>query len=418
MKLPESYEKRMRQLLGAEYPAYEQALEQGAGRWGRVNTLRCSRERLLGLCPAFTPVGEGDAFLIPEGFAPGKDLLHAAGCYYVQELSAQYPVGLFSMEPGLNVLDLCAAPGGKSTQLAAAMGKGGLLLCNEYVESRARVLLGNLERMGVSHALVTTMEPMALVEKTGQVFDRVLVDAPCAGEGMFRKEPQALSEWSENHVRSCAKRQRSILQAAERALKPGGELVYSTCSFSKEENEETVDWFLSMNPDFTLLHMRRLYPHRGEGEGQFAALLKRAGHRENTPCLPPEKPGKKSLPVIEDALLEGYREPLLLPDGRLLSLPELPFSLKGLKLLRAGLLLGELKKDRFIPAHALAMAADTSIENRLSLTEKEAVAYRQGLTLPVAEKGWQIACYEGFPLGWGKGAEGVLKNHLPKGLRL
>ena len=279
-QLPEAFLTRMRRQLGAEFEAYMAAMAQPPRRGGRVNGLKLSPEALFAIRPEFVPVGN-EQFLLPEGTAPGKDPLHCAGAYYIQELSAQMPVSLLDVEPGMAVLDLCAAPGGKSAQLGQALQGQGLLVSNEIVPGRAQILCGNLERMGIENALITSMEPEALCSSTGPVFDRVLVDAPCAGEGMFRKDPQAAAEWSPEHVRSCARRQRSILMSAQKALKPGGMLVYSTCSFSPEENEETMEWFLSACPDFTLEQCRTLYPHNSLGEGQFAALLRRQG-----PLLP------------------------------------------------------------------------------------------------------------------------------------
>ena len=248
MNLPQAYLNRMKGQLGADFDAYLAAMDEPEKRAARANGLRLTPEAMRALRPGFVPVG-GEGFLLPEGFAPGKDILHAAGAYYVQELSAQMPASLFELTPRMAVLDLCAAPGGKSSQLAAKVPEG-VLFANEIVPNRANVLLSNLERMGAKNAVVTAMDPEKLISLTGPVFDAVLVDAPCAGEGMFRKEPEAVAAWSEEHVAACAKRQRAILTWAQRAVKPGGQLVYSTCSFSPAENEENRAWFLSAFPDF------------------------------------------------------------------------------------------------------------------------------------------------------------------------
>ena len=225
MNLPEAYLNRMKGQLGEDFPAYLAAMDQPEKRAAHANGLKLSPAALGALRPAFVPVGDG-GFLLPPGFAPGKDPLHAAGAYYVQELSAQVPADLFDLTPGMAVLDLCAAPGGKSAQLAARVPQG-MLFANEIVPNRAVILLGNLERMGARNAVVTAMDPEKLIGVTGSVFDTVLVDAPCAGEGMFRKDPEAVAAWSEEHVAACAKRQRAILTSAQRAVKPGGQLVYS-----------------------------------------------------------------------------------------------------------------------------------------------------------------------------------------------
>ena len=236
---------------------------------------------------------------------------------------------------------------------------------------------------------------------------------------MFRKEAEAVAAWSEEHVAACAKRQRAILTSAQKALKPGGQLVYSTCSFSPAENEENVGWFLDAYPDFELLEERRLYPHTSLGEGQYAARLRRKGAAEPAGYLPPQK---EKAPLVE-AFLRDMCPDLsgdlrLLPDGRSLLLPPLPCSLEGLRVLRAGLLLGECVKGRFVPAHALAMAAGLPLRQRTELSEGDALRYLRGETLPTDLSGWCAVTHRGLALGLGKGAEGVLKNHLPKGLRL
>ncbi len=417
-QLPEAFLTRMRRQLEAEFEAYMTAMAQPPRRGGRVNGLKLSPEALFAMRPEFVPVGN-EQFLLPERTAPGKDPLHCAGAYYIQELSAQMPASLLDVEPGMAVLDLCAAPGGKSAQLGQALQGQGLLVSNEIVPGRAQILCGNLERMGIENALITSMEPEALCSSTGPVFDRVLVDAPCAGEGMFRKDPQAAAEWSPEHVRSCARRQRSILMSAQKTLKPGGMLVYSTCSFSPEENEETMEWFLSACPDFTLEQCRTLYPHNSLGEGQFAALLRRQG-----PLLPTlwRQEKSDSCPLYE-AFAKDFLKPMhgplrLLPDGRLLRLPPLPFALTGMRILRAGLLLGEIQRGRFIPAHALALAAERPFRHSPELSLEEALRYLHGETLPADITGWCAPSYEGLPLGLAKGAGGILKNHLPKGLRM
>ncbi len=417
MNLPEAYLDRMRGQLGADFPAYLAAMAQPEKRAARANGLKLGPEALLSLRPAFVPAG-GEGFLLPEGFAPGKDPLHGAGAYYVQELSAQMPVELLELTPSMAVLDLCAAPGGKSSQLAARVPQG-VLFANEIVPNRAAVLLGNLERMGVKNAVVASMDPEKLVRALGPVFDAVLVDAPCAGEGMFRKDPGAVREWSEAHVDACAKRQRAILASAQAAVKAGGQLVYSTCSFSPAENEGNVEWFLREYPDFELLEQRRLYPHTSLGEGQFAARLRRRGDAPATAFLP----SKSDKAPLAEAFLKKETEGLtgslrLLPDGRALLLPPLPCPLDGLRLLRAGLLVGETVKGRFVPAHALAMAAGCPLRQKTEVSEADALRYLHGETLPTDRAGWCAVTYAGLALGLGKGAGGILKNHLPKGLRM
>lgn len=417
MNLPQAYLNRMKDQLGEAFPAYLAAMEAPERRAARCNPLKMSPEGMWALRPGFTPAG-GEGFLLPEGFAPGKDPLHCAGAYYVQELSAQMPAGLLELTPDMAVLDLCAAPGGKSGQLAAKVPQG-VLFANEIVPHRANVLLGNLERMGAKNAVVTSMDPEKLIAATGPVFDAVLVDAPCAGEGMFRKDPEAVRAWSPEHVIACAKRQRAILTSAQGAVKPGGQLVYSTCSFSTAENEENVGWFLDAYPDFELLEERRLYPHTSLGEGQYAARLRHKGAAEPAGYLPPKK---EKAPLVEaflrDMCPDLCGELRLLPDGRSLLLPPLPCSLEGLRVLRAGLLLGECVKGRFVPAHALAMVAGLPLRQRTELSEGDALRYLRGETLPTDLSDWCAVTCHGLALGLAKGAGGILKNHLPKGLRL
>ena len=294
-----------------------------------------------------------------------------------------------------------------------------MLFSNEIVPNRANVLLGNLERMGARNAVITSMDPEKLTALTGPIFDAVLVDAPCAGEGMFRKDPGAVAEWSPEHVLSCARRQRAILASAQKAVKPGGQLVYSTCSFSPAENEENVAWFLSEYPDFELVEERRLYPHTSLGEGQYAARLRRRGEAPATAYLAPKNSKAPLAEAFIDEACTGLKAPLrLLPDGRALLLPPLPCALDGMRVLRAGLLLGEVVKGRFVPAHALAMASGLPLARRVSLSASDALRYLHGETLPTDTVGWCAVTHAGLALGLGKGTDGILKNHLPKGLRL
>ena len=417
MNLPQAYLDRMKGQLGDAFDAYLFAMDQPEKRAAHTNGLKMSPAALGALRPDFTPVG-GAGFLLPPGFAPGKDVLHCAGAYYVQELSAQVPADLFDLRPTMAVLDLCAAPGGKSAQLAARVPQG-VLFANEIVPNRATILLNNLERMGARNAVVTSMDPEKLIGATGPVFDAVLVDAPCAGEGMFRKDPAAIQAWSPEHVAACAKRQRAILATAQGALKPGGQLVYSTCSFSPAENEENVGWFLREYPDFELVAERRLYPHTSLGEGQYAAKFRRQGAAVDTVYLPVRSDKAPLAEAFLQEETEGLSGPLrLLPDGRALLLPPLPCALDGMRLLRAGLLLGEIVKNRFVPAHALAMAAGSPLHRRTSVSESDALRFLRGETLPTDLAGWCAVTYKDLPLGLGKGAAGVLKNHLPKGLRI
>ncbi len=420
MNLPSDYLTRMRAQLQDDFPAYLAAMEQPARSALRVNTLKIAPDALRDLISTpLTPLSDAeDGFLVPDGFRPGYDPLHAAGLYYMQEASAQAPARLPSIEPEMAVLDLCAAPGGKSTQLAARMQNTGVLVANEIVPSRAGVLVGNLERLGVTNAIATNMDPHTLCERLEKQFDVVLCDAPCAGEGMFRKDPQAVAEWSPEHVNACALRERGILHDATRAVKPGGQLVYSTCSFSPAEDEETTAWFLSEHPDFSLRSETKLYPHTSDGEGQYMADFVRSGEHIPSVFLPGKSDRCTAWDAFQAECTPIFGQLLRLKDGRVLLVPPLPFSLQGLKIIRAGLLLGEDKGSRFEPSHALALAAPAPLLHTEVLDDDETMRYLRGETLPrVCPKGWCAVTYQGFALGLAKSDGTMLKNHYPKGLR-
>ena len=418
---PETFLNRMQQQLGPGFPAFRSALNEPPKKALRINTIKTDREELSALLGLPLPALDEnpDGAPVPLDFNPNAAPLHAAGLFYMQEATAQAPVAAFELPDAPVVLDLCAAPGGKSAQLAAKM-QGGVLFSNEIVPSRAEVLAGNLERMGVVNAIVTNAEPKPLCERLKDRCDAVLVDAPCAGESMFRKDEQAVRDWSIEHVETCAVRQRAILEDAQKAVKPGGTLVYSTCSFSPQENEETVQVFLDRHTDFSLVTMRRLYPHTSAGEGQFLAVLVREGTRVPSAF----SIGKSDKVPAFDAFSDAVRLPdgqiRLLRDGRVLLLPAMPFVFEGVKIVRAGLLLGEVKGSRFEPAHALALAGrETPFYQRCELSFDEAMRYLKGETLMKdAQKGYGAATYRGHALGLIKASDGMLKNHYPKGLRL
>jgi NOL1/NOP2/sun family putative RNA methylase len=362
---------------------------------------------------------------------PGLHPYHEAGVYYLQEASAMAPVSLLDPQPGETVLDLCAAPGGKTTQIAGRMAGEGLLICNEINPKRAKILGRNIERMAVSNALVLNEHPKNLEKKFVGFFDRVLVDAPCSGEGMFRKEEAAVTDWSEETVQMCAARQAEILDSAASMVKPGGLLVYSTCTFAPQENEEAVEGFLVRHPEFTAEEtfapwftqvgegMFRLWPHKLKGEGHFAAVLRKQDGEEEEPAALKENKLPKAW---EDFARENQ---IHLPAGKALLfgqtlywVPEKMPELKGLRVIRPGLELGELKKDRFEPAHALALwLKDAKNAVSYCAESKEIAAYMNGQTLPCSKKGWTLVQAEGYSLGWGKADGAVLKNHYPKGLR-
>ena len=438
--LPQAFSARMRAQLGPHADAYFAALEQPVCRGLRPNPRKPVSVSVDGLGGSI-PWAPG-RFLSPESQA-GADPLHEAGAYYLQEPSAMAPVAVLAPQPGERVLDLCAAPGGKSTQIGAALCGQGLLVSNEPVPGRAKILSRNIERMGIPNALVVSAEPEQLAPLWANAFDAVLVDAPCSGEGMFRRHPETRAEWSEAAALGCAARQKRILACAARMLRPGGRLVYSTCTFHEAENEQVIEWLLGEHADFTHVPfalplsdgrtldaprgMARLYPHELPGEGHFVALLRR--ERQDTQPASAFLPARERLSPPDPALLAAYAAfarpfgPLPSANAqmgdKLLSAPDLP-PLRGIKVLRAGCCLGALKGRVFAPDHALAMALPLPYSlPTLPLTREQALRYQAGEALPCPESlaGYILPTYEGLALGFGKCSGGQMKNHYPKGLR-
>lgn len=429
--LPEKFLARMQQQLGDEYDEYLRSLQRPRAVALRFNPLK-------GAIPALPFVGEPVPWE-PMGYyydpdsRPGLHPYHEAGVYYLQEASAMASAALLEPQPGEIILDLCAAPGGKSTQIAGRMQGKGLLVSNEINQKRAKVLSRNIERLGIGNAVVTGEAPAALADRFPGFFHRIMVDAPCSGEGMFRKEEAAITDWSEENVEMCARRQAEILDCAAAMLRPGGRLVYSTCTFAPQEDEEAVAAFLARHPEFeaepvnapwfqeSRPGMYRLWPHKLLGEGHFAAVLRKMDCREVPQTWEAEKPQR-----LPDAFLRFAKElDIALPDGQAVTFgdtlywmpPQMP-ALHRLRVLRPGLELGALKKDRFEPAHALALWL-RHCKNEISLSpeSKELAAYLHGEAIPCAERGWCLVKAGAYSLGWGKGDGNQLKNHYPKGLR-
>lgn len=427
--LPEAFLQRMEAQLGSEYPAFLESLERPRAVALRFNPMKGERP-VLPFVGAPVP-WEPEGFYYDPQTRPGLHVYHEAGVYYLQEASAMAPVALLDPKPGERVCDLCAAPGGKTTQIAGRMLGRGFLVCNEINPKRAKILSRNIERMGVANALVTNEHPETLASRFPGFFDRVLVDAPCSGEGMFRKEEAAVTDWSQETVQMCARRQREILDSAARLVRPGGRLVYSTCTFAPEEDEETVAAFLEAHPEFTPEPVEapwfvpgenasyRMWPHKLLGEGHFAAVLRKTqGESGEVPACPGEKCPKA---------WESFAKELdiTLPEGKAVSFgqslywapTELP-ELNRLKVLRPGLELGTERKGRFEPAHALALRLKTcAVTESFPPESPEMKAYLHGDVVPFGEKGWCLVQAGGYAIGWGKGDGSVLKNHYPKGLR-
>ena len=427
--LPQAFLDRMKNQLGEQYPDFLHSLERPRAVALRFNPLK-------GEAPGLPFVGENvpwekNGFYYDPTARPGLHPYHEAGVYYLQEASAMAPVQLLDPQPGERICDLCAAPGGKSTQIAGRMAGKGLLLCNEFNPKRAKILSRNIERMGIANALVTNEHPEKLASRLAGFFDRVLIDAPCSGEGMFRKEEAAVTDWSLETVEMCARRQAEILHSGAQLVRPGGRLVYSTCTFAPQENEEAVAAFLASHPEFEPEQVEgpwftpgengsfRMWPHKLLGEGHFAAVLRRKGDEASQGTL---EQGQK---LPQQWLSFAKELDIPLPEGKAIVFgqslywapEELP-ALQGLKVLRPGLELGEVKKDRLEPAHGLALWL-RSCRNvqELSGDSREVAAYMSGEVIPSEKKGWCLVTVDGYSLGWGKGDGRVLKNHYPKGLR-
>ena len=427
--LPEAFLQRMEAQLGSEYPAFLESLERPRAVALRFNPMKGERP-VLPFVGAPVP-WEPEGFYYDPQTRPGLHVYHETGVYYLQEASAMAPVALLDPKPGERVCDLCAAPGGKTTQIAGRMLGQGFLVCNEINPKRAKILSRNIERMGVANALVTNEHPETLASRFPGFFDRVLVDAPCSGEGMFRKEEAAVTDWSQETVQMCARRQREILDSAARLVRPGGRLVYSTCTFAPEEDEETVGAFLEAHPEFTPEPVDapwfvpgenasyRMWPHKLLGEGHFAAVLRKTGGESGSV---PACTGEKCPKAWESFAKELD---ITLPEGKAVSFGqslywapmELP-ELNRLKVLRPGLELGTERKGRFEPAHALALWLKTcAVTESFPPESPEMKAYLHGDVVPSGKKGWCLVQAGGYAIGWGKGDGSVLKNHYPKGLR-
>ena len=481
MNLPIEFEKKMKAFLGNEWEEFLYSYDNNRFQALRFNTLKVGKnksveEEIAGIMDKLCiPMDKkvtwaNDAYYYDEEKRPGKHPYHEMGLYYIQEPSAMSAAALLAPKPGMRVLDLCAAPGGKSTQLATYLGDSGLLVSNEINTQRSRILSQNIERMGIKNAIVTNEDSFVLASHFPSFFNAIQVDAPCSGEGMFRKLPEAIEQWSTENVAICAERQKEILDNAAVMLKPGGVIVYSTCTFSREENEDVVEHFLESHPDFTLEEMERFWPHKVDGEGHFVAKLVRRGsvnefdadyevceencnkvedtglkadrktkkNKNNKNRKNETKPAltKENMKLLSEFLDETVSEDmaawiknarLVMFGEQLYRLPDMEVDIKGLKVQRAGLHIGEFKKQRFEPSHSLALALKYSeAKNVVKLTcdDPQTTGFFNGQSVMLSDgqaaeckKGWALVCVDGYPAGWGKVNGAQVKNHYPKGLR-
>ena len=477
MNLPIEFEKKMKAFLGNEWDDFLYSYDNNRFQALRFNTLKVqsTEERMrilkvLGISSDKKVSWADEAYYFDENVRPGKHPYHEMGLYYIQEPSAMSAAALLAPKPGMRVLDLCAAPGGKSTQLATYLGDSGLLVSNEINTQRSRILSQNIERMGIKNAIVTNEDSFVLASHFPGFFNAIQVDAPCSGEGMFRKLPEAIEQWSMENVAICAARQKEILDNAAVMLKPGGVIVYSTCTFSKEENEDVIEYFLERHPDFTLEEMERFWPHKVDGEGHFVAKLVRRGSVNELgadydvcedSCNKVEDTGlkvdrktkknknsknrknetkpaltKENMKLLSEFLDETISEDmaawiknsrLVMFGEQLYRLPDMEVDIKGLKVQRAGLHIGEFKKQRFEPSHSLALALKLNdAKNLVKLTcdNPQTIGFFNGQSVVLSDeqtaeckKGWALVCVDGYTAGWGKVNGTQVKNHYPKGLR-
>ena len=459
MNLPIEFEKKMKACLGNEWDDFLYSYDNNRFQALRFNTLKVqSPEERMRILKTLKISSDkkvswaNEAYYFDENVRPGQHPYHEMGLYYIQEPSAMSAAALLAPKPGMRVLDLCAAPGGKSTQLATYLGDSGLLVSNEINTQRSRILSQNIERMGIKNAIVTNEDSFVLASHFPGFFNAIQVDAPCSVEGMFRKLPEAIEQWSMENVAICAARQKEILDNAAVMLKPGGTIVYSTCTFSKEENEDVIEYFLERHPDFTLEEMERFWPHKVDGEGHFVAKLVRRGSvdtdlkadrknkknknsknrkNETKPALT-----KENMKLLSEFLDETISENmaawiknsrLVMFGEQLYRLPDMEVDIKGLKVQRAGLHIGEFKKQRFEPSHSLALALklnDAKNVVKLTCDNPQTIGFFNGQSVMLSDeqaaeckKGWALVCVDGYPAGWGKVNGAQVKNHYPKGLR-
>lgn len=459
MNLPCAFEDKMKGLLGDEYPDYIACYDEPRYYGLRVNTNKITVEEFIRIYPFdITPIP-----WIPNGFyydgeavSPSRHPYYFAGLYYLQEPSAMTPASRLPVEQGDKVLDLCAAPGGKATELGAKLMDTGVLAANDISSSRAKGLLKNMEVFGIGNMLILSEEPGKLSGYFAEYFDKILIDAPCSGEGMFRKDKKMVKAWEEHGPEYFSGIQKSIIVQAADMLKPGGLLLYSTCTFDGRENEQTVAYLLKKRPEFKIVDMEeyegfspgrpelteakdpaiaktvRIFPHHMKGEGHYLALLRKDGGIRGEDCAVPLKRSRIKLPAELETFMKKVSWELDLTridirGERIYYMPEGLPDLRGIRFLRTGLLMGELKKNRFEPSQALAMymkKGDYEETIDFSAKDERVSRYLKGETVDTEDmvtgksKGWHLICVDGYPLGWGKLSGGILKNKYLPGWRL
>ncbi len=446
--LPPEFAERMKKLLGNEYEDYVKAVNENSVKGFRVNSQKISLEDF----EKINIFGKEKIPYVENGFyldyeKAGNHPYHHAGMIYIQEPGAMAPAECVDIEEDWKVLDMCASPGGKSTQIKNKLGENGLLVSNEIIPSRCKILTGNIERLGLENCVTTCMDTSRLAKTFPETFDMIMVDAPCSGEGMFRKDDTAIEEWSVSNVKMCAERQMEILENAVKCLKNGGYIVYATCTFSLEENEMTVCRFLENHPEFELLPVnekvknntsdgvfydgctceninfaRRFYPHKSKGEGQFMAVLHNKTESfedKKKPALKPQKIDKTVFDFLDSTLVSYDKEMVIMYNGNpVYFTPDFEVN-KGTAFL-CGVTIGEIAKNYIKPHHQFFMAMGKNFKRKINLTadSPEIEKYLRGEEFETScENGWAVVMVDGCSVGGVKLSGGKAKNHYPKGLR-
>ena len=465
MQLSMNFQLKMKGLLKGEFHLYEKCFSEKRNFGLRVNTNKITVADFMKMVPwDLEPIPwiENGFYYDGESIQPAKHPFYYGGLYYLQEPSAMTPANLLPIEPGDKVLDLCAAPGGKATELGGKLAGTGLLVANDISSSRAKGLLKNVELMGIGNALVVSEQPSKLVNYFSEYFDKILIDAPCSGEGMFRKEPNMIKGWEEKGPEYYSKLQKEIIIQGAKMLKPGGLLMYSTCTFDPIENEHVIEYLLKSCPEFSIVEMEkfsgfseglpeyterkikelrktiRIYPHKVKGEGHYLGLLGKSmagglkGIDHSRESVAVRVVNEVDLPEELTSFLSLIKrkieiEQIHIKGEQVYYLPKEVPPIAGLRFLRTGLYLGDLKKKRFEPSQALAMnlkKEEFGLTIDFKVKDNRVIKYLKGETLEVSEltckedKGWTLICVEGYPLGFGKLLNGLLKNKYQVGWRL
>lgn len=460
--LPEAFLARMQEMLGEDYPSFLKSYENPRTFGLRVNTDKISCEEFEQIAPfPIRPIPwVSNGYFYEEENRPSHCAYYQAGLYYLQEPSAMTPASRIPVNPGEYVLDMCAAPGGKATALGAALKGEGLLVANDISTSRARALLRNLELFGITNSFVANEPPEKLAKAFPEFFHKIILDAPCSGEGMFRKEEALAKDWTPQKSRDLSEIQKNLILLAADMLRPGGMLLYSTCTFAPAEDEEVVSFLLKERPEMELLEIPgyegfshgipafgdgnerlsrcvRIFPHKMNGEGHFLALFQKPGQAAEQTMLPAPKQDKNARKYIE-AFFEEIGLKTLggapfdwsrveIRTDKVYYLPPVAANFRGLTFLRNGLYLGDLKKNRFEPSQPLALAmhkGDAAACISLPVSDERITRYLKGETLLIQpseapnSKGWHVLCADGYPLGFGKLVNQTLKNKYPAGWRI